>query len=99
VIPMDGTTVWPRTSPGGRPAIYRTRNGGQTWQRLDAGLPRRHAWLTIKRQAFAEDGREPLGLYFGTTGGEIWMSADEGRRWRKIAEHLPEIYSVSTALV
>jgi hypothetical protein len=99
VIPMDGTAVWPRTSPGGRPAVYRTRNGGKSWQRQDAGLPRRQAWLTIKRQAFAEDGCQPLGLYFGTTGGEIWMSADEGRRWRKIAEHLPEIYSVSAASV
>ena len=99
VIPMDGTAVWPRTSPGGRPAVYRTRNGGRTWQRQDAGLPRRHSWLTIKRQAFATDGREPLALYFGTTGGEIWMSADEGGRWRRIAQHLPEIYSVGAAAI
>jgi hypothetical protein len=99
VIPMDGTTVWPRTSPDGRPAVYRTRNAGRSWQRQDAGLPRQHAWLTIKRQAFAADERDPVGLYFGTTGGELWMSADEGRRWRRIAEHLPEIYSVTTASV
>ena len=39
VFPMDGTTVWPRTSPEGKPAVYATRNGGKTWQRLDAGLP------------------------------------------------------------
>jgi len=97
VIPMDGTTVWPRTSPGGKPAVYRSRNAGKSWERQAAGLPTRGAWLTIKRQAFADDGGEPLGLYFGTTGGEIWMSTDEGKRWRCLARHLPEIYSVQAA--
>jgi hypothetical protein len=97
VIPMDGTTVWPRTSPGGKPAVYRSRNAGKSWERQAAGLPTRDAWLTIKRQAFDDDGGEPLGLYFGTTGGEIWMSTDEGRRWRCLARHLPEIYSVQAA--
>ena len=97
VIPMDGTTVWPRTSPGGKPAVYRSRNAGKSWERQAAGLPRRDAWLTIKRQAFATDGADPLGLYFGTTGGEIWMSTDEGKRWRCLARHLPEIYSVQAA--
>ena len=97
VIPMDGTTVWPRTSPGGKPAVYRSRNGGRSWERQGAGLPREQAWLTVKRQAFSADAGRPVGLYFGTTSGEIWMSADEGRRWRCIAEHLPEIYSVSAA--
>ena len=97
VIPMDGTTVWPRTSPGGKPAVYRSRNAGKSWERQAAGLPTRDAWLTIKRQAFADDGADPLGLYFGTTGGEIWMSTDEGKRWRVLASHLPEIYSVQAA--
>ncbi|HEV2054633.1 MAG TPA: glycosyl hydrolase [Methylomirabilota bacterium] len=97
VIPMDGTTVWPRTSPGGKPAVYRSRNAGKSWERQDAGLPMRDAWLTIKRQAFDDDGGEPLGLYFGTTSGEIWMSTDEGKRWRCLARHLPEIYTVQAA--
>ena len=97
VIPMDGTTVWPRTSPGGKPAVYRSRNGGRSWERQGAGLPREQAWLTVKRQAFSADAGRPVGLYFGTTSGEIWMSADEGRRWRCIVEHLPEIYSLSAA--
>jgi photosystem II stability/assembly factor-like uncharacterized protein len=43
------------------------------------------------------DGVDPLGLYFGTTSGEIWSSADEGRSWARIAEHLPHIYSVTAA--
>ena len=97
MLPMDGSTVWPRTSPQGKPAVYATRNGGSTWQRLDAGLPREQAWWTVKRQAFAADTLDPVGLCFGTTGGELWTSGDEGRRWSCIARHLPEIYAVETA--
>jgi len=99
VFPMDGTQVWPRTSPGGKPAVYATRNGGKTWQRLGAGLPAKEAWWTVKRQAMTGDAADPVGLYFGTTSGELWMSRDEGRRWACIARHLPEIYAVeATAL-
>jgi photosystem II stability/assembly factor-like uncharacterized protein len=94
VLPMDGGTVWPRTSPDGKPAVYVTRNAGRTWERQDAGMPEKHAWWTVKRQAMAGDARDPVGLYFGTTSGELWMSGDEGRRWRCVARHLPEIYSV-----
>jgi hypothetical protein len=94
VLPMDGGSVWPRTSPAGKPAVYRTRNGGRSWQRQAAGFPAKHAWWTVKRQAMCADARDPLGLYFGTTGGELWMSGDEGAKWRCIARHLPEIYAV-----
>jgi photosystem II stability/assembly factor-like uncharacterized protein len=97
VFPMDGTTVWPRTSPDGKPAVYGTRDGGETWQRLDAGLPGSQAWWTVKRQAMTADSRDPVGLYFGTTSGELWMSRDEGRQWECIATHLPEIYAVEAA--
>jgi hypothetical protein len=96
VFPMDGTTVWPRTSPGGRPASYVTRNAGKTWKRLDAGLPER-AWFTVKRQAMAGDAHEPVGVYFGTTGGEVWASRNEGVKWACIARHLPEIYTIEVA--
>jgi photosystem II stability/assembly factor-like uncharacterized protein len=97
VFPMDGTDVWPRTSPGGRPAVYRTRDGGASWRRQDRGFPPEQGWFTVKRQAFCADGADPLGLYLGTTGGEMWMSDDEGEGWRPIAAHLPEIYSVVAA--
>lgn len=93
---MDGTDVWPRTSPGGRPAAYVTRDAGCTWQRQDSGLPDR-AWFTVKRQAMTTDAAEPVGVYFGTTSGELWASADEGNTWNCIAAHLPEIYSVEIA--
>jgi photosystem II stability/assembly factor-like uncharacterized protein len=97
VLPMDASSVWPRTSPGGKPAVYGTRDAGATWQRLDAGLPASDAWWTVKRQAMSADARDPVGLYFGTTSGELWMSDDEGAHWREIARHLPEIYAVETA--
>jgi photosystem II stability/assembly factor-like uncharacterized protein len=94
VFPMDGTTVWPRVSPGGRPAVYQTRDAGASWRRQDRGFPPEQGWFTVKRQAFCGDGQDPAGLYLGTTGGELWMSDDEGEGWRQIAAHLPEIYSV-----
>jgi photosystem II stability/assembly factor-like uncharacterized protein len=97
VFPMDGTDIWPRTPPGGRPAVFRTRDAGASWERQDAGFPREQGWFTVKRQAFCADESDPLGLYLGTTGGEVWMSGDEGASWRQIAAHLPEIYSVVTA--
>jgi photosystem II stability/assembly factor-like uncharacterized protein len=97
VLPMDGTDVWPRTSPAGKPAVYATRNAGKTWQRCDEGFPENQAWWTVKRQAMTADACDPVGLYFGTTSGELWMSRDEGRRWACIARHLPEIYSVEAA--
>ena len=97
VFPMDGSDVWPRTSPGGRPAVYTTRDAGRSWERLDRGLPRRHAWLTVLRQAMTADAHEPVGIYFGTTGGEVWASTDEGARWRCLARHLPQVYALEAA--
>ena len=97
VFPMDGATVWPRVSPDGKPAAYVTRNGGKTWTRQDKGFPRANAWWTVKRQAMTADGHEPVGLYLGTTSGEVWASRNEGATWTCIARHLPEIYSVEAA--
>jgi photosystem II stability/assembly factor-like uncharacterized protein len=97
VIPMDGTDVWPRTSPGGRPAVYVTRDAGATWRRQDTGLPAEKAWFTVLRQAMAADHHAPVGVYFGTTGGEIWASDDEGEHWRCLVRHLPQIYAVEVA--
>lgn len=94
VFPMDGTTVWPRTSPEGCPAVFATHNGGKTWKRRASGLPQREAWWTANRQAISADSKNPLGLYFGTAGGELWMSRNEGKNWKTIARNLPEIYAV-----
>ena len=96
VFPMDGTDVWPRTSPDGQPAVYKTADGGDNWTRCDQGMPGR-GWFTVKRQAMAVDAEDSIGVYFGTTSGEIWASTDEGSTWSSIAAHLPEIYSVEHA--
>jgi hypothetical protein len=96
VFPMDGTMVWPRTSPDGRPAVFTTADAGTSWQRQDKGLPDR-AWFTVKRQAMTTDQADPVGVYFATTSGEIWASGDEGETWTSIAAHLPEIYSLEVA--
>ncbi len=97
VFPMDGGTVWPRVSPGGKPAAYVTRNGGKTWTRQDKGFPRSNAWWTVKRQAMTADAHDPVGLYLGTTSGEVWASRNGGSSWTCLARHLPEIYSVEAA--
>jgi photosystem II stability/assembly factor-like uncharacterized protein len=96
VFPMDGTDVWPRTSPDGRPAVYVTHDGGESWTRQDVGLPAR-GWFTVKRQAMTHDDAEPVGVYFGTTSGEVWGTRDEGASWSCITSHLPEIFSVEHA--
>ena len=95
VFPMDGTDVWPRTSPDGRPAAYRTRDGGTSWERQERGFPDR-GWFTVKRQAMSVDGRDPLGVYVGTTSGEVWGSCDEGENWSALAQHLPEVYAIES---
>lgn len=98
VFPMDGTSVWPRMSVQGKPAVYGTRNGGKTWKRQDSGLPKAQAWFTVKRQAMCADTHDPVGLYFGTTSGEVWASFDEGENWCCLIQHLPHIYSLESAM-
>jgi hypothetical protein len=97
VFPMDGSSVWPRVSPGGKPAVYRSVNGGRTWRRQAIGLPAAQAWWTVKRQAMTADSQAKVGIYFGTTSGELWGSRDEGESWRCLAAHLPHIYAVEVA--
>jgi len=94
VFPMDGGGNWPRTPIAGKPAMYMTRDAGATWTRQDSGFPREQAWWTVKRQAMCLDEGTSVGIYFGTTNGEIWASTDEGSSFRCIIPHLPHIYSV-----
>src|SRR5690606_37139563 len=94
VFPMDGSGQWPRTSPDGKPAVYRSQDGGDRWQRLDKGFPREQAWWTVKRQCMPVDDQEQVGVYLGTSNGQLWASVDGGENWRGIAMDLPEIYSV-----
>ncbi len=97
VFPLDGSWPLGRVTPNGKPATYVTRNAGKTWKRQATGLPKKNAWFTVKRQAMTVDRHDPVGVYFGTTGGEVWASANEGNSWKRIAMSLPEIYSVEAA--
>lgn len=95
VFPMDGTENWPRTPPSGKPAMYVTRDGGESWKRCDEGFPREQAWWTVKRQALCNDSRDKMGIYLGNTGGELWASTDEGESFTCLFRHLPHIFAVT----
>ncbi len=96
VFPMDGSDVWPRTALAGKPAVYGTVNAGKTFTRMDRGMPAEQAWWTVKRQAMCADAMPSVGVYFGTTSGEVWASSNEGQKWQCIVRHLPHIYSVES---
>jgi photosystem II stability/assembly factor-like uncharacterized protein len=96
VFPMDGGGNWPRTPINGQPAMYVTRDAGKSWTRQDKGFPTEQAWWTVKRQALCLDAADPVGIYFGTTNGEIWASIDEGASFRCIIPDLPHVYSVTS---
>jgi photosystem II stability/assembly factor-like uncharacterized protein len=95
VFPMDGTEVWPRTSPGGKPAVFMTKDAGTTWVRQDRGLPAKNAWFTVYRQAMQMNSEGALA--FGTTQGEVWLSRDEGEWWSREVDHLPRVQSIEWA--
>lgn len=97
LLPLDGGFPLGRITPNGKPATYVTHNGGKTWKRQDKGLPKGDGWFSLKRQAMICDSHDPVGVYFGTTGGEVWASRNEGESWAQIANSLPEIYSVEVA--
>lgn len=92
VFPMDGSGLWPRTSPDGKPAVYCSRDGGASFIRQDKGFPASQAWWTVKRQSMAVD--ESGGVYLGNTQGQVWASFDLGDSWQCLATDLPHIYSI-----
>lgn len=92
VFPMDGSGLWPRTSPHGKPAVYCSRDGGASFVRQDKGFPTSQAWWTVKRQCMTAD--EHGGVYLGNTQGQIWGSVDGGDNWQCLVSDLPHIYSL-----
>jgi photosystem II stability/assembly factor-like uncharacterized protein len=80
--------------PEGRLRVYRTRTGGGEWEPLTRGLPQQNCYVNILRDAMAVDALEPAGLYFGTTGGQVYASADGGDNWTALVENLPRVMSV-----
>ena len=110
IHPRDPRTLWTiplesdeyRFFPEGGCAVYETRDGGDSWQARRQGLPQEHCYTGVLRHAFATDGVEgerPCGLYFGTTGGSLYASADEGATWQALPVELPRVLGVTAAVV
>src|SRR5581483_4237895 len=80
--------------PDGRLRVYRSRSGGGEWEPLAKGLPERDCYVNVLRDAMAVDALDPCGVYFGTTGGQVYASADAGDSWAPIVRDLPPVLSV-----
>jgi hypothetical protein len=80
--------------PEGKLRVYRSRTGGNEWEPLTKGLPQSDCYVNVYRSAMAVDSLDPCGLYFGTTGGQVYASADSGDSWNPIARDLPSVLSV-----
>ena len=99
--PRRGGTAWviplvsdyERIPPGGHLAVHRTDDAGESWQKFDAGLPD-HDFNVVLRDAACVDADDPVGVYFGTRGGSVYASADEGESFVEVASRLPDVLCV-----
>ena len=80
--------------PDGRLRVYRSRSGGGVWEPLEQGLPQANCYVNVLRDAMSTDSLEPAGIYFGTTGGQVYASPDAGDSWAPIVRDLPAVLSV-----
>ena len=97
VIPLDPGHG--RVMPDGRAAVWQTQDAGSSWRRLDQGLPQTDAHVGVLREGMAIDAHDDPGVYFGTSTGQLFASADAGESWSEIASYLPPIRSVEVAVV
>lgn len=97
VVPLTSDEF--RCAPDGRAMVYRTTDGGESWEGLGNGLPQENAWLAVLRDGLAADTADPTGLYLGTRTGEVFVSADAGESWREVASHLPPVLCVKPAVL
>ena len=98
LLPLNGD-IQGRYMPDAKAAVWRTQDGGASWTALRNGLPQKDAYFGVLRQALATDRLDPAGVYFGTGGGALFASADEGESWDCLAQHLPTISSVETLVI
>jgi len=94
VVPIQSDSL--HYPPEGKLRVYRSRSGGNEWEALTKGLPQKDCYVNILRDAMAVDTLEPCGIYFGTTGGQVYGSADDGDSWTAIVRDLPAVLSVET---
>jgi photosystem II stability/assembly factor-like uncharacterized protein len=80
--------------PDGKLRVYRSKSGGDEWEALTKGLPQKDCYVNVLRDAMAVDSLDKCGVYFGTTGGQVYGSADAGDSWTPIVQHLPAVLSV-----
>src|SRR5574337_431095 len=92
VVPLQGDSG--RFPIEGKLRVYRSRTGGNEWEALTNGLPQSHCYVNVLRDAMAVDALDPCGVYFGTTGGQVYVSADAGDSWVPIVRDLPAVLSV-----
>ena len=85
--------------PEGKLRVYRSRTGGNEWEALTKGLPQKDCYVNVLRDAMAVDSLDPCGVYFGTTGGQVYVSADGGDRWNPIVRDLPSVLSVEVQTI
>ena len=97
LIPLESDTF--RVPLEGAVKVWRTRDAGASWEPLGNGLPRRDCYFSVLRDAFTSDSLDPAGLYFGTRGGQLFASRDEGESWNSIADWLPAVLCVKAAEV
>jgi photosystem II stability/assembly factor-like uncharacterized protein len=92
VVPIESDSL--HYPPEGKLRVYRSRTGGNEWEALTQGLPQRDCYVNVLREAMAVDSLASCGIYFGTTGGQVYASADAGDHWQAIARDLPAVLSV-----
>jgi photosystem II stability/assembly factor-like uncharacterized protein len=92
VLPLESDGF--RAPPEGRLRVYRSRTGGGEWEPLSNGLPQKDCYVNVLRDAMAVDTLDACGVYFGTTGGQVYVSPDGGDHWQAIVRDLPPVMSV-----
>jgi photosystem II stability/assembly factor-like uncharacterized protein len=92
VVPITSDSL--HFPPDGRLRVYRSRTGGHEWEALGDGLPQSHCYVNVLRESMAVDALDPCGVYFGTTGGQVYASANGGDTWAPIVRDLPAVVSV-----
>jgi len=97
IVPLESDEF--RCTPEAKLRVYRTRNGGETWEPLTNGLPQENAFEIVLRDGLCADELKPAGIYFGTRNGKLFGSNDDGDSWQSIAQGLPPIVCVKTSVV